>query len=56
MSTEFYGFVLYIAAFVGSVVWLAWAYIPDSALSYMGIIYYPAKYACLCGTGRRTHC
>lgn len=39
-----YGFVLYLAAYVGFVVYVIWAYVPDEWLEAVGITYFPQKY------------
>ncbi|KAJ2552246.1 hypothetical protein EV175_003392 [Coemansia sp. RSA 1933] len=41
---EYYGFVVYMVSMASFVVYLAWAYLPDSALEAMGISYYPDRY------------
>ncbi|KAJ2521356.1 hypothetical protein H4217_001453 [Coemansia sp. RSA 1939] len=41
---EYYGFVVYMVSMVAFVVYLAWAYLPDSALEAIGISYYPDRY------------
>lgn len=39
-----YGFVLYLAAYVGFVVYIIWAYVPDDWLEAVGLTYWPQKY------------
>ncbi|KAJ1773973.1 hypothetical protein IW140_000508 [Coemansia sp. RSA 1813] len=41
---EYYGFVVYMVSMAAFVVYLAWAYLPDSALETIGISYYPDRY------------
>ncbi|KAJ2623828.1 hypothetical protein GGI26_002066 [Coemansia sp. RSA 1358] len=41
---EYYGFVVYMVSMAAFVVYLVWAYLPDSALEAMGITYYPDRY------------
>ncbi|KAJ2844522.1 hypothetical protein GGI22_006850 [Coemansia erecta] len=41
---EYYGFVVYMVSMAAFVVYLAWAYLPDSALEAIGISYYPDRY------------
>eukprot|EP01132_Coremiostelium_polycephalum_P003319 gene3319-4159_t len=43
-NTEVYGFVYWIATFVGYVIYLLWAFIPEHILSDLGVHYYPSKY------------
>ncbi|KAL5724275.1 hypothetical protein ACHQM5_007555 [Ranunculus cassubicifolius] len=42
--SEVYGFVGSISTVVATVIFLMWAYIPESWLHSMGITYYPSKY------------
>ncbi|XP_045196630.1 phosphatidylinositol N-acetylglucosaminyltransferase subunit P-like isoform X2 [Mercenaria mercenaria] len=39
-----YGFVLYLAAYVIFVVYVVWAYVPDTWLDAVGLSYWPQKY------------
>ncbi|EGC28570.1 hypothetical protein DICPUDRAFT_12291, partial [Dictyostelium purpureum] len=39
-----YGFVYWIATFLGYILYLLWAFIPESVLSNLGVHYYPSKY------------
>ena len=43
-ATEVYGFVIWIAASLGLVLYLLWAYLPPSALHALHITYYPDRY------------
>eukprot|EP00029_Vermamoeba_vermiformis_P014108 TRINITY_DN9195_c0_g1_i1.p1 TRINITY_DN9195_c0_g1~~TRINITY_DN9195_c0_g1_i1.p1 ORF type:complete len:175 (+),score=6.01 TRINITY_DN9195_c0_g1_i1:81-527(+) len=43
-AIEVYGFVGWIASFVAYVVFIAWAFLPDSVLQPLGITYYPDRY------------
>ncbi|KAF2078608.1 hypothetical protein CYY_000108 [Polysphondylium violaceum] len=43
-NTEVYGFVYWIATFLGYIIYLLWAFIPESALAELGVHYYPNKY------------
>ncbi|XP_023522259.1 phosphatidylinositol N-acetylglucosaminyltransferase subunit P-like [Cucurbita pepo subsp. pepo] len=42
--SEVYGFVGSITTVVATVVYLIWAYVPDSWLHSVGIFYYPSRY------------
>ncbi|XP_022146985.1 phosphatidylinositol N-acetylglucosaminyltransferase subunit P-like [Momordica charantia] len=42
--SEVYGFVGSISTVVATVVFLIWAYVPDSWLHSVGIFYYPSRY------------
>ncbi|XP_011625766.1 phosphatidylinositol N-acetylglucosaminyltransferase subunit P [Amborella trichopoda] len=42
--SEVYGFVGSITTVVATVVFLAWAYIPEPCLHFLGVTYYPNKY------------
>jgi len=39
-----YGFMSWMAAGVAFVIWLFWAWLPDSLIEQMGITYYPLKW------------
>lgn len=39
-----YGFVLYLAAYIAFVVYVIWAYLPDTWLEAIGLSYFPQKY------------
>ncbi|KAI8809048.1 PIG-P-domain-containing protein [Cladochytrium replicatum] len=41
---EFYGFVIFISAYVLFVLYLVWMATPDSVLESIGITYYPDRY------------
>ncbi|GMH18974.1 hypothetical protein Nepgr_020815 [Nepenthes gracilis] len=41
---EVYGFVGSITTVVATVIFLMWAYVPESWLHYVGIFYYPSRY------------
>ncbi|KAJ2746671.1 hypothetical protein GGI20_001172 [Coemansia sp. BCRC 34301] len=41
---EYYGFVVYMVSLATFVVYLMWAYLPDSMLRAAGITYYPDRY------------
>ncbi|KAJ2721887.1 hypothetical protein GGI07_003678 [Coemansia sp. Benny D115] len=41
---EYYGFVIYLVSLVSFVLYLMWAYLPDSVLGAVGITYYPDRY------------
>ncbi len=43
-SAEVYGFCLYVSTFIGALLYLAWALLPDTLLHSWGITYYPSKY------------
>ncbi|GKC67006.1 phosphatidylinositol N-acetylglucosaminyltransferase subunit P-like protein [Tanacetum coccineum] len=42
--SEVYGFVGAISTVVATVIFLVWAYVPESCLHSIGIFYYPSKY------------
>lgn len=42
--SEVYGFVGSISTVVATVIFMAWAYVPDPWLHSIGIFYYPSKY------------
>ncbi|CAM8946547.1 unnamed protein product [Rhodiola kirilowii] len=42
--SEVYGFVGSITTIVATVIFLIWAYLPESWLHYLGVYYYPSKY------------
>ncbi|XP_058104189.1 phosphatidylinositol N-acetylglucosaminyltransferase subunit P [Magnolia sinica] len=42
--SEVYGFVGSISTIVTTAIFLAWAYIPECWLHYLGITYYPSRY------------
>eukprot|EP00268_Persea_americana_P026003 TRINITY_DN2535_c1_g1_i1.p1 TRINITY_DN2535_c1_g1~~TRINITY_DN2535_c1_g1_i1.p1 ORF type:complete len:133 (+),score=17.22 TRINITY_DN2535_c1_g1_i1:171-569(+) len=42
--SEVYGFVGSISAVVATAIFLAWAYIPENWLHFLGITYYPSRY------------
>ncbi|CAK9318922.1 unnamed protein product [Citrullus colocynthis] len=42
--SEVYGFVGSISTVVATVIYLIWAYLPDSCLHSIGIYYYPSRY------------
>ena len=44
MSVKVYGFMSWMLAIVGAVVWCIWAYMPDSMLRSVGISYIPSKW------------
>eukprot|EP01084_Bolivina_argentea_P109563 195850_1 len=41
---DVYGFILWIFIRVGSVLYLIWAFVPDSVWHLQGITYYPSRY------------
>eukprot|EP01100_Stratorugosa_tubuloviscum_P012006 TRINITY_DN5512_c0_g1_i1.p1 TRINITY_DN5512_c0_g1~~TRINITY_DN5512_c0_g1_i1.p1 ORF type:complete len:242 (-),score=68.69 TRINITY_DN5512_c0_g1_i1:182-859(-) len=43
-NVDIYGFVGWMSSIVGLVLFLLWAYLPDSILHQLGIFYYPNKY------------
>ncbi|KYR01673.1 hypothetical protein DLAC_01677 [Tieghemostelium lacteum] len=43
-NAEVYGFVYWIATFVGYIIYLLWAFIPEDTLHRLGMHYYPSKY------------
>ncbi|KAF5446091.1 hypothetical protein F2P56_031747 [Juglans regia] len=47
--SEVYGFVGSITTVVATVIFLAWAYVPEAWLHYIGIFYYPSRYWALTG-------
>ncbi|KAG6680060.1 hypothetical protein I3843_13G019300 [Carya illinoinensis] len=47
--SEVYGFVGSITTVVATVIFLAWAYVPEAWLHYIGIFYYPSRYWALAG-------
>lgn len=42
--SEIYGFVSSISTIVATAIFLAWAYIPEQWLHFLGITYYPSRY------------
>eukprot|EP00455_Lapot_gusevi_P001452 TRINITY_DN10582_c0_g1_i6.p1 TRINITY_DN10582_c0_g1~~TRINITY_DN10582_c0_g1_i6.p1 ORF type:complete len:170 (-),score=9.69 TRINITY_DN10582_c0_g1_i6:197-706(-) len=44
INVEVYGFVLWMATFVGYMLYILWAFTPEPILHSLGIHYYPAKY------------
>ncbi|BAF27282.1 phosphatidylinositol N-acetylglucosaminyltransferase subunit P [Oryza sativa Japonica Group] len=43
-SSEAYGFVGSIAAVAAAAAYLAWAYLPEPWLRFLGVTYYPARH------------
>jgi hypothetical protein len=43
-SAEVYGFCIYVSTFVGALLYLIWALVPDQVLHSWGITYYPSKW------------
>ncbi|KAK4752339.1 hypothetical protein SAY87_021137 [Trapa incisa] len=43
-TSEVYGFVGSITTIAATVLFLAWAYVPESWLHHIGIFYYPSRY------------
>jgi phosphatidylinositol glycan class P protein len=43
-STEVYGFVLWVTAFVSYLAFLLWAFLPEHVLQSVGVTYYPSKW------------
>lgn len=43
-KTELYGFIVSVLAQLTCVVWVIWAFVPDSILRSWGIYYFPSKW------------
>lgn len=47
LDTSVRGFIIWISSFIVGIVYLIWAFIPESALHRMGLTFYPDRYVSL---------
>ena len=43
-KTELYGFIFFILAQLAFVLWVIWAFVPDTTLRDLGVYYFPSKW------------